>query len=102
MNRTFISIAAAITVLASQASIAGDHSDYSFEQSTARASATGGKTSAEVKAELKDAIAKGQIVYGDHMPAPVLSNPSVLNRVDVHREAVEATKSSNTVYQERG
>ncbi len=102
MNRTLISIAAVLTALTAQTGQAQDHSNYSFELPAARASAAVGKTRAEVKAELKEAMAKGQIVQGDRDPAPIFASPSVLNRLDVQREAIEANKSRNSVYQERG
>jgi hypothetical protein len=102
MNRTFIPVAAAMIALLAQAAHAQDHSDYSHERLTARSVASVGKTRAEVKAELKDAMAKGQITHGDRDPAPFASSPSALNRVDVQREAIEANKSRSLINQDRG
>lgn len=101
MNRYFVTLATLSLAIAAVPAMATDSYDRELTKSIAQQSGAA-KTRAEVQAELKDAIAKGQIVQGERGALPVIESKSSLNRVDVQNEAIAARKSRNLSDQERG
>lgn len=92
MNRYFVTLATLSLAIATVPAMATDSYDRELTKSIAQQSGAA-KTRAEVQAELKNALAKGQVVQGDRDALPMTDSKSSLNRIDVQNEAI-ATRNS--------
>jgi Domain of unknown function (DUF4148) len=99
MKHTLLTIATVIIAGTTMPALAGEFLEWDLQNYKAPFVGEG-KTRAEVKAELSEAMAKGLVQFGER-DLPAVETPSTLNRVDVLREAIEANKSRSFIY-ERG